>query len=508
MSIFVLLVFASSVLNAKVSLPNIFSDHMVLQRNHENLIWGKANPGEKIQVSIERQKHKTVADNDGNWKVKLDSMKAGGPYVLSVKGENKLEFKNVLIGEVWVCSGQSNMGMSVAQSNHSDIEIASANYPDIRLMTVPRIGADTPQDNFESKWVECSPKSVRDFSAIGYFFGRRLHHTLGVPIGLINNAWGGSAIEAWIPTDVMKKTGEYDEFVIDWEQHVSEYSDEKHALRLAEYDQWLKDGKPGKKRWKPEDIRIGRKRPGNIYNAMVYPLIGYGIKGTIWCQGESNVGRAYQYRSMFPLMINTLRKHWEQGDFPFYWVQLADFNKELKEPTCSSWAELREAQTMTLSLPNTGEAVVFDTGESRDIHPRDKQTSANRLVCHALTKDYGYDFITESPRYSKMEVDGNKAIITFNNVASKLYSFDVDTVYGFTIAGEDQKFERAHAKIISKNQVEVYSRKIIKPVAVRYGWADNPVVNLYDRKGLPLTPFRTDDWPGITVGRNKTYWGK
>jgi sialate O-acetylesterase len=250
----------------------------------------------------------------------------------------------------------------------------------------------------------------------------------------------------------------------------------------------------------PSNPLLGNQRPANLYQGVLNPIIGYGIRGVIWYQGESNAGRAYQYRHMFPLMITTWRDAWKQGDFPFYWVQLADFRNEVEAPAESGWAELREAQTMTLSLPKTGQAVIVDLGEGRDIHPRNKQGVAKRLARWALANDYGIDVPYRSPEYKSMERQGAKIVLTFDHTGkSGLYTFDVNEPIGFTIAGEDKEFVNAQAKVIAPNKIEVWSDEISEPSAVRYAWADNPICNVQSREGLPLTPFRTDDWPGLTA---------
>jgi len=491
-------------LQADVSLPNIFGDHMVLQREQANPVWGKADAGEKVTVSIDGQSQSTVAATDGTWRIKLDPLTVGGPYELTVQGNNTVTFKDVLVGEVWICSGQSNMQWPLKKSDHAELEITSANYPEIRLISVPQVGTQEAQDDFNGQWEACTPETAADFSAVGYLFGRRLHNTLGVPIGLIDNAWGGSAAEAWIPRETFEADGGYAELLAAWDAKVAAYTDEMHAAKIAEFEAWEAAGKPKPNKSMPRDIRVGQHRPGNLFNGVLNPTIGYGIRGVIWYQGESNAGRAYQYRDLFPLMITTWRELWQQGDFPFYWVQLADFQAEVDEPGDSNWAELREAQTMTLALPNTGEAVIIDAGEGRDIHPRDKQTVANRLARLALAKDYGYTMASDSPRYAAMETKDNAITLTFDHVSNAgLYAFDVQEPKGFAIAGEDKAFVWADAKIIGKNQVEVSSPSVLNPVAVRYGWATNPVVNLQDRNGLPVTPFRTDDWPGTTVNNVK-----
>ena len=489
---------------AEVSLPNIFGDHMVLQREQANPVWGKASPGEKVSVSIGGQSHTTITTADGSWQVTLEPLEVGGPYELEIRGNNTLTFSDILVGEVWVCSGQSNMGWAVRASADAELQIASANYPEIRLLSVPQIASQEPRDNFNGSWNICKPQTVADFSAVGYSFGRRLHNTLGVPIGLIDNAWGGSAVEAWISRDALEDADQYDELLASWDEKAAAMTDQIFADSVAAYKKWLADGEPGAKRRAPRDSRKSNHRPANLFNGVLHPIIGYGIRGAIWYQGEANAARAYQYRSLFPLMINTWRQHWRQGDFPFYWVQLADFKQEAPEPRDSAWAELREAQTMTLSLPNTGQAVIIDAGEGRDIHPRDKETVANRLARIALARDYGVEMAWQSPSYDSMRIDGDAISIQLKHVsASGLHTFDVYEVMGFEIAGEDQKFFWAEAKLEGKNKVTVSSPQVPKPVAVRYAWGDNPVVNLQDRNGLPLTPFRTDDWPGVPANNVK-----
>lgn len=501
LSIAVWLCFSAAALQADVSLPNIFSDHMVLQRNQSNPVWGKAAPGEKVTVSIAGQKHKAVANAQGNWRIELDPMKACcAPLTLAVKGKNKIELEDVLVGEVWMCSGQSNMGWRVNGSNHKDLEMASANYPEIRLITAPRNGSETPQFNLDDQWKRCTPETVGDFSATGYFFGRRIHNTLRVPVGLINTAWGGSRIESFMPRSTLEKDGSYDEFLKDWDRRIEKDADREFAENSAKYKAWVAAGSKGYM-GEPIHARVANHAPGSIYNGLIHPVVGYGMKGAIWCQGESNADRAEQYRRLFPLLITTWRDLWGQGDFSFYWVQLADFSNEVKQPTGGPWAELREAQTMTLSLPHTGEAIVLDIGQSRFIHPGDKQTVASRLARHALAKDYGFKMASDSPRFKSMVINGNVATITFDKVDTTLYAFDVPEVKGFAIAGKDRKFVWADAKIVGKNKVEVSSDQIAEPVAVRYGFEINPVVNLTDKIGLPVTPFRTDDWPGKTAGK-------
>lgn len=478
-----------------VTLPAIFGDHMVLQRGQANPVWGRAQPGDSVSVRINGQEHSTFAAEDGYWRVELDAMPAGGPYVMEVEGREILRFEDVLVGEVWLCSGQSNMEWSIHNSGEADLEILTANAPTIRLISVPKTGSQEPKDNFKGEWSVCSPDTVAGFSAVGYHFGRRLQRALGVPVGLVNNAWGGSAAEAWVPRKVLEAHKRYDGYLAVWDARVAAHTDEVQARNVARFKAWQEGGRKGKRPPSPNDPRNSQHRPANLYNGVLHPLIGYGIRGVIWYQGESNAGRAKDYGHLFPLMISTWREHWGQGDFPFYWVQLADFNKEQALPVDSGWALLREAQTSTLSLPNTGQAVIIDAGEGRDIHPRDKRVVGDRLARHALAKTYGLKVASESPRFASMKVKDSTATLTFDHVSNQgLYAFDVAEVKGFAIAGADRQFKWANAVIVGRDSVRVSHPEIPEPVAVRYGWADNPVVNLYDRNGLPVTPFRTDQW--------------
>ncbi|RZW12963.1 MAG: sialate O-acetylesterase, partial [Desulfobulbaceae bacterium] len=327
---------------------------------------------------------------------------------------------------------------------------------------------------------------------------------LGVPVGLIDNAWGGSAAEALIRRDVLTDDDKYDGLMAWWEDQEVNYDfDAILQTWENEVEEWTSSGQQGAKPRRPGNIMTGNHRPANIYNGVLHPTIGFGMRGVIWYQGESNASRAYQYRDLFPLMISHWRDEWDQGDFPFYFVQLADFRAENNEPASSDWAELREAQTMTLDrLSNVGQAVIIDVGEGRDIHPRNKQVVANRLARLALANDYGMDIQSSSPRFRSMEVKDGKVMLTFDHVGSGLYAFDTREPVGFAIAGEDQKFVWAKAEIVGKDQIQVWSDEVTMPKSVRYAWADNPICNVYSRDGLPLTPFRTDTWPGITKGKD------
>ncbi len=484
------LVALTTAVQAEVKLPNIFGNHMVLQQKQKNKVWGTATAGEAVTVTIGGQSHKTTADAKGQWSVMLDPLALGDPLTLTV---NNIKFEDVLVGEVWVCSGQSNMQWSVNASTDPDLENLAAKYPKIRMINFPQVGTQDPIWSHDRKWEVCAPGKIGNWSAVGYFFARQLQQTLDVPVGMINNAWGGSACEAWINREVLAADEKYKPLMDRWAGMEKAYADLKaKGNDLTEDEKKQLNGLQGP--------MGGNSRPANIYNGVLKSHLGYGIKGAIWYQGESNAGRAYQYRDLFPLMISNWRKEWNQGDFPFYWVQLADFTNEAKEPGESDWAELREAQTMTMArLPNTGEAVIIDIGEGKDIHPKNKVDVGRRLARWALAKDYGVNVPHHSPQYKSMAKDGNKIVLTFDYVDGGWRPFDVPAPRGFAICGADKKWVYAQAAIQQNGTIAVSAEGIADPVAVRYGWANNPVVNMFNGAGLPLTPFRTDDFPGVTI---------
>ncbi len=494
---------------AEIKLPAIIGDNMVLQQKQANPIWGWDTPGTEVTVTFAGQTKTAKAGADGKWTVKLDAVPANAqPATIGIKGTNTRELKNVLVGEVWICSGQSNMQWSVNASWDADLEIATAKYPNIRLISVPQVGTQEPQQDFKGQWVECSPQTVGPFSAVGYFYGRVLHRMLDVPVGLINNAWGGSAAEAWVRRDELQKDARFKglmENTVKTEAAMnSEKAKKDYEVALAKWKTQADEAKKAgqaipRQPSSPQSWLTGNARPGNIYNGVLLPTIGYGIKGAIWYQGESNAGRAYEYGSLFPFMIEHWRKEWKQGDFPFYWVQLADFMAEVPTPGDSAWAELRESQTKTQNaIKNGGQAVIIDLGEANDIHPKNKRDVAERLARLALAKDYGFKLPYRSPEYKSVAIEGNKAVVTLDTFGSTLRTVDVSEVKGFAVCGEDKKWVLATAKIVGRDKVEVTAAEVAKPVAVRYAWANNPVCNLLSIEGLPVTPFRTDDFPMTT----------
>lgn len=639
-----------------IQLSSIFSDNMVLQQKETCPVWGTADPGGQVTVLFDNQKNETIVGINGHWKVELSPKIAGGPFELTILGEDTIAFENVMVGEVWVCSGQSNMQWTVNNSANAEEEIKNAQHPDIRLFTVQRNVSPKPITEINSDgWQVCTTKTIPEFSAVGYFFGRHLHKKLDVPIGLINTSWGGTPAESWTSQRTLKTLPDFLETVQEIEAHADSISDvykdykDKNEVYQKELNVWKnsifqfdKGTAPGAVHWyvngldvadwrtmelpeiwekrglvgydgivwfrknvdipvswkeqnlqlnlgpiNDEDItwfngvqigstkghtklrhyeipdsivKVGRNilsvrvfdygnngglwgekvhyhldnetndsiqlsgewiyqtgvdmkdvqkplappispshTPSFLYNAMIYPLIPYSIQGAIWYQGESNAGRAYQYRSLFPAMIMDWRNSWQQEDFPFLFVQLANFMQIKPDPVEDAWAELREAQTMALSLPNTGMAVIIDIGEANDIHPKNKQDVGKRLALNARKIVYGENINHSGPMYRSMLIKDEKIMLNFDFTYDGLKTKGDEKLKGFAIAGADKKFYWANAEI-KGNQIIVFSTKVKQPVAVRYAWASNPVCNLYNSAGLPASPFRTDDWQGITFG--------
>ncbi|MEM1094353.1 MAG: sialate O-acetylesterase [Bacteroidota bacterium] len=633
-----------------VQLPALFSDHMVLQRDMPIPVWGTASPGGEVTVALGGQTRAAVADGEGNWQVDLPLMSAGGPHTLTVAGTDTTTFSDVLIGDVWVGSGQSNMYWEVRQSADAEAEIAAANHPNLRIFDVALDASMTEKDDVTSSgWAAVTPETIARFSAVAYYFGREVQQEVEVPIGLIRTAWGGTRAEAWTSRNTLRTLDDYRPIVeemdaigyadymeaksegygpaiaawnaqvrdldagyssrstwsapeldesgwdtmtlpTEWElagldgfdgivwfrrtvEIPANWAGSELTLQLTTIDDWdstyvngtlvghmenyaaerhytVPAGlmQPGANQISVRvvdtgggggiDARTGTLQlvgpdgvaipldgdwrykvaatlsdlparpqqparqhvPSVLYNAMISPLIPFGIRGVIWYQGESNTGRAYQYRELFPAMITDWRTQWGQGDFPFYFVQLANFMAPQTDPdNASDWAELREAQTMTLdAVPNTAQAVIIDIGEANDIHPRNKQDVGKRLALAALALEYDRDVVYSGPSYRAMTVDGSEVMLDFDHVGSGLEARG-DALSGFAIAGPDSVFVWADARI-DGDRVVVSSPEVSAPIAVRYGWANNPDVNLYNAEGLPASPFRTDDWPGVTFG--------
>jgi sialate O-acetylesterase len=453
---------------ADVKLPALIGSNMVLQQGMPARVWGTAEPGERVVVRIRNQEKAATAGEKGAWQVMLDPLGAGGPFEMTIQGKNRITLRNVMAGEVWVCSGQSNMYWPAGFSANAQQEVAEATWPQVRLFSVQAKPERDPQRETQGQWVECSPKTVGGFSGVAYFFGRQLHKALGVPVGLIHSSVGGTAAEAWTSMVGLTSDPDFKEIVARW------------------------SSAPAKPDW---------QTPTQLYNGMIAPLTQYGIRGAIWYQGESNAGRAYQYRKLFPAMITDWRRAWRQGDFPFLFVQLANFTDLQKDPSApSDWAELREAQLMTLALPHTAMAVAMDIGEANDIHPKNKQEVGWRLTQAALGTVYGRKVPYSGPIYESMAVEGGKIRLRFKHTDGGLKADFFGKLRGFAIAGADKQFAWAEAKI-DGDTVLAWSDKVPSPVAVRYAWANNLACTLYNGAGLPASPFRTDNWPGVTADR-------
>lgn len=639
----VLIMLNSFSTKAQVTVAKIFADNMVLQRNTAIPVWGWAKANEKISVSFNKQTKTTKADKTGKWIVRLDNEVAGGPYNLVVKAKNTIEFKNVLVGEVWICSGQSNMEWSVGQSDNAKKEIAdAANYPNIRHIKIEKTISSLPNKDLKNGvWNVCNSTTVADFTGIGYFYAKNLYDKLHIPIGLINASWGGTNIETWISREGFENSNEFKEMIAGmpkisldsllsekistakkrietlqktkltsintenfkepnlddttwlnmntpevWEkQELGEFDGvvwlRKHftltkeefstvatleipaiddedityinGVKIGETKGWdakrdykiaaniLKEGDNviairvvdngggggiygdannfklviGKKEialsgnWKyqVEAIKNGVNEndyPNLLFNSMINPIIPYAFQGVIWYQGESNAPRAYQYRTAFPLLINDWRQKWNQGNFPFYFVQLATFATTGNSNEGCGWAELREAQTQTLQLPNTGMCVITDVGNPNNIHPTNKQTVGKRLAAIALSNVYNEKMVFSGPAFKALEINENQAIITFDNCGTGLSTPDkYGYIKGFEIAGDDHIFYYAKG-YIKDNKVILYADKVANPKAVHFGWlGDASDCNLYNNEGFPAVPFRTDEW--INATQNEKY---
>lgn len=635
----ILFVIASLITNqnlfSAVKVARIFSDNMVLQRGINAPIWGIANSGEKIIVEINGFLSTTQASTDGKWLIYLPEFLAGGPYELKISGENEVKFSGVMFGDVWIASGQSNMGWKLENANNAQEEVKDANYPDIRLFYVPKRAGKYPKEDLEGgQWQVCTPEAAKGFSAVAYFFGKNLHEDLNIPIGLINCNWGGTVAEAWMSSEMLKSFPDFKDRIIEledgpnWEDDIStnnEKSNKKSdiinnsfrglelGVHKTNYNSndwpvviapnweekldgivWMRKIIELSKEYKSKELRFDLGRiaynatvyfneiklgsttspyfteytipanlvksgknviairmlhywsspnfegpedrmklyasngavieslagpwkyktglepdfpkvigyqnyPASLFNGMLSPIIPFGIKGVIWYQGESNASRAYQYRELFQSLIEDWRIRWGLDYFPFLFVQLANYMDIPEEPQEDDWAELREAQSMALRLPNTGMAVTIDIGEMFDIHPKNKQDVGLRLALAAKKIAYNQDIVFSGPIYKSMEINGNEIEVSFDHVGNGL-NMKGEKLNSFQIAGKDKKFYWANAIIVG-GEIFVSNEKVKNPVAVRYGWAINTEGNLFNKNGLPASPFRTDNWAGKTKSK-------
>lgn len=460
-------------INAEVKLPAIVSSNMVLQRNTTIKLWGWADANEKITIKTSWLKKvvKIKADNSGNWSIKVKTTNSKEPQTINIKSKtSKIKLENILFGEVWLCSGQSNMQQPVKGNDGqptfgSVMAITKSSNPNLRLFTVDIFGSKTPLNNIEkyTAWQQASPESVSKFSAVAYFFGQQLQEILDVPVGLIHTSWGASIVQAWMSNDVLST---------------------HQKVNLDDFDITKKLN----------------KIPTALFNAMINPLIPYTIKGALWYQGESNRMEPENYKKLFPAMVKDWRKRWGIGDFPFYYVQIAPFiyGNNNAFQTVDNSAFIRETQLQCLDLiPNSGIAITMDIGDAYCIHPPKKKEVADRLLYNALNQTYGYETVDyAAPIFNSQEVKDGGIILEFKNAETGLYSYD--KLEGFEIAGDDKVFYPANAKIVNKKDVYVISDEVPNPVAVRYAWRNWVVGTFYDVNLLPASSFRTDNWDEAT----------
>ncbi|MDX9747665.1 MAG: sialate O-acetylesterase [Paludibacter sp.] len=469
----ILFCLSSAFLWAQIDMPAIFTDHMVLQQQTTAPIWGKAaaNRTVKITTSWDKKTYSIKSDSEGKWKAGLQTPVAGGSYNIAISdGKNEKTLSDVLIGEVWLCAGQSNMEMTLRgyrKGNDNEKEISEANYPQIRLMHIDKAMSRDALSNFMkngSGWKQCTPATVPRFSAVAYYFGKNLHENLNVPIGLISAAVGGTVIEAWTSKEMLSSMPDFEESI----SHLNSLSDTS-AMSSRNLN-----------------------RPSVLFNAMIHPMLPFAIQGIIWYQGESNCMRAAQYKDLFPLLIADWRNAWGRN-FPFYFVQLANFGKKSIEVEAAPWADLREAQLKTLAVENTGMAVSIDIGDADDVHPYNKKEVGVRLAKIARAKTYGEKICFSGPIYQSYRIEGNKIRLFFKHIEGGLQPKETGLLRGFSIASPDRKFYVANA-IIEGDEIIVSSVNVAFPLAVRYAWAANPDCNLINIAGLPASPFRTDEW--------------
>jgi len=489
-----IVLWASVFASADVQCASIFGDHMVVQRDAHVPVWGTADAGEEVIVRAGGQTKTTQADSSGKWMVKLDPMQPQDPIAVEISGKNKIELHDVLVGDVWLCSGQSNMEFTLRQADNGSEAIAAAEHPNIRLFTVGHKVSNASVDSVRGKWEACSPDTAPNFTAVGYFFGSNLHKDLGVPIGLIESCWGGTLAEAWTAPAFLEDDADFAPILERGRKYVAEYPAELARFEEAQAKAKAENNAQELRRLrKPASPDANPNLPSVLYNGMIAPLEPFVIKGAIWYQGESNANRGFQYRKLLPAMISSWRKNFGEGDFPFLIVQLPEFGRN-NPSGVSDWAELREAQWLTVTrLPHVGVAVAMGLGDPADIHPKKKEEVGRRLALIAEKTVYGKDVIDSGPVYKSMQIDGGAVRLSFDELGGGLETHG-QKLEGFTIAGEDKKFVPADAKI-DGDVVIVEAQSVTHPVAVRYGWENSPTCTLYNKARLPAAPFRTDDWP-------------
>jgi len=498
----------------ELKLAGVFGDHMVLQRDQEVPVWGWAEPGKEITVKLADQTASATADSGGRWMVRFAALSAGGPWKLAAFGDGEVTADDVLVGEVWLCSGQSNMAMTVSRAKDFDAERAAANFPQIRMFKVAGHATPKPQDDCRGQWDICSSETVGSFSATAYFFGRTLHQQLDVPIGLINSSWGGTDVAAWtslpaqeaVPS-ILSKLKEYDRLIATWDPERAQQAYERALERWQEAAAAARKAErqvPRRPR-PPADPAVNQNRPANLFNGMIQPLIPYAIRGATWYQGERNsrtVADGVLYGVQLKTLIRDWRRRWGARDFAFITVQLPNFQAPQQQPVeTTGWVMVREAELRSLDLPNTGVAVTIDVGEANDIHPKNKQDVGHRLALWALGTVYEQDLVYSGPllesheaKFANEESDAGRVHLKFMHVGDGLEVRGDGPLTGFAVAGSDRKFHAARARITSADTVTLMSPEVARPQAVRYAWANNPNANLINSAGLPASPFRTDGW--------------
>ena len=478
---------------ADITLAPLFREGAVLQRDRPLVVWGRAAAAEKVAVKFRSQAASVITGADGRWQVTLKPEKASAvPSELTATGANQVVVRDVLVGDVWLCSGQSNMAFVLKNALGAEQAIAAADFPLIRQFKVPNVVAEKPADNVGGGWVTCSPATAATFSAVAYFFARDLHQKLNVPIGLVNSSWGGTQIESWISEPALRNDPAATEVYAQWTTLLEDY-----PAKLAEWEAGKKAAKSAGKAMprgaRKPDGPGSRWQPAGIYNAMIAPLVPYGLRGALWYQGEANGDRHGQYASLFTRMIKQWREDFGQP-LPFYFVQLANFEGGRGNKR-DSWAYLREAQASALALPNTGMAVTIDIGDPKDIHPKNKEEVGRRLALHARKQLFGDQVETDGPVFASAKREGATMRVSFTHAAGlRLQPARSDDRISFEIAGEDRKFVPATARV-DGDTVVVSSDQVPAPVAVRYAWRNSPDARLFNAAGLPAAPFRSDDWP-------------
>ena len=500
----------ATVARANVTPPDVISSGMVLQRDQAVPIWGAADPGEAVTVRFNGQQKTTTADANGRWVIRLQRLKATAtPSVLIIEGKNKIELQDILVGEVWLVAGQSNMQRLLSETANGAEAIAAANHPTIRLFNVSRQVAFKHAPPPLGVWRVCNPESVKEFSAAGYYFGVELQKELNVPIGLINSSYGGSQAEAWTPVEYLLASADLKPTVDRtkiWDEErprvKKQYDEAIEKWREDSYIARAKDAIPRPSPSVPDALREYRVA-SSIYNGMIEPLIPFAIRGAMWYQGESNEARAQQYGILLPVMIKSWRERWGEGEFPFGIVQLPNYRDSKDDPADEAWSHLREAQRLTsASVPRTGLIVTIDLGEARDIHPRNKLDIGKRMARWALVDVYKRKLVKSGPVFLNALKKDSRIVVTFSEVGSGLKLLTGNKPEEFAIAGADRKWYWAEAKLVGRNRVEVWSPQVAQPVAVRYAFNNNPRnPNLTNDTGIPAGPFRTDNWPGPTDGK-------